>query len=72
MYFGMNWKTVTKHCNRLGLTFAWQRRFFNVIIWAETDYHTIVDYIRCNPKNWKEDEFNASNPLHSDQLFEQF
>ncbi|HLW49921.1 MAG TPA: transposase [Sphingobacteriaceae bacterium] len=49
---------VTKYCNRLGLDFAWQSRFYDHIIRNEESFRRISDYIKNNPRNWKEDKFS--------------
>src|SRR5690606_8295494 len=49
---------VTKYCNRLGLDFAWQSRFYDHIIRNEESFQRISDYIKNNPLNWKEDKFS--------------
>jgi REP element-mobilizing transposase RayT len=48
---------VTKHANRLNLENGWQTRFHDNIIRSQEDYFRIKNYIRNNPKNWKEDRF---------------
>jgi REP element-mobilizing transposase RayT len=48
---------VTKHANRLNLENGWQTRFHDNIIRTKDDYFRIKNYIRNNPKNWKEDRF---------------
>lgn len=48
---------VTKYCNRLNLSFAWQSRFHDHIIRNDESFHRISNYIRNNPSNWKEDIF---------------
>ncbi|MBX2923118.1 MAG: hypothetical protein KF746_13045 [Chitinophagaceae bacterium] len=48
---------VTKHCNRLGLEFAWQSRFHEHIISNAAEYQRIKSYIANNPFNWKDDKF---------------
>ena len=37
--------------------FAWQSRFHDHIIRDATSFNTISNYIRNNPKNWKNDTF---------------
>jgi putative transposase len=49
--------SVTKHANRLNLENGWQTRFHDNIIRSKEDYFKIKNYIRNNPKNWKEDRF---------------
>jgi putative transposase len=48
---------VTKHCNRLGLEFAWQTRFHDHIIRNDESFQRISEYIKNNPANWKDDKF---------------
>jgi REP element-mobilizing transposase RayT len=48
---------VSKHCNRLGLDFAWQRRFHDNIIRNREQYIRVAKYIENNPKKWGEDRF---------------
>ena len=43
---------VTKYCNRLGLEFKWQSRFYDHIIRNETSFNRISNYIRKNTKMW--------------------
>ena len=56
---------VTKHCNRLQLTFkndlvfGWQTRFHDHIIRNDAEYQRINNYIENNPKNWNNDKFHA-------------
>ncbi len=51
---------VTKHANRLGFEFAWQTRFYDIIIRDEQSFNNISQYIINNPKNWNKDKFHAS------------
>jgi REP element-mobilizing transposase RayT len=48
---------VTKHANRLELQNGWQPRFHDHIIRDAMEYQRISDYIKNNPKLWKEDKF---------------
>lgn len=48
---------VSKHINRLNLQSEWQTRFHDHIIRDEAEYIKISNYIKNNPKNWKEDKF---------------
>ena len=48
---------VTKHCNRLGLEFAWQPRFYDHIIRDHSSFLKISEYIRNNPIKWEDDRF---------------
>ncbi len=54
---------VTKHANRLGLEFGWQKRFHDHIIRNDAEYQRINDYIESNIDNWKEDKFFDDNFL---------
>jgi len=47
---------VTKHANRLGSDFAWQSRFYDHIIRDKISFDNISNYIKNNPKKWREDE----------------
>ncbi|MCS5422727.1 MULTISPECIES: transposase [Psychrilyobacter] len=38
---------------------VWQRNYYEHIIRDEEEYARISDYIRNNPRNWKEDRFNC-------------
>jgi len=49
---------VTKHAHRLGFEFSWQSRFYDHIIRDEVEYEQICQYIKTNPLNWKDDQFN--------------
>ena len=48
---------VTKYCNRLGLNFAWQPRFYDHIIRNDKSFQKISEYIKNNPANWSGDKF---------------
>ncbi|MBS1619888.1 MAG: transposase [Bacteroidetes bacterium] len=37
--------------------FSWQRSFHDHIMRDETEYHKIKNYVRNNPRNWKDDLF---------------
>lgn len=49
---------VTKNARLINPDFAWQSRFYDHIIRNDESYHRIANYIKNNPKNWKEDKFN--------------
>lgn len=49
---------VTKHANRLGLTFKWQPSFYDIIIRDDKAFQNISNYIKNNPVNWTEDRFS--------------
>lgn len=48
---------VTKHAHRLGFAMEWQERFHDHVIRDEGEYQRIADYIRNNPRKWKNDRF---------------
>ena len=49
---------TTKHAHRLGFEFEWQTRFHDIIIRNDGAFQNISKYIKNNPENWKEDNFN--------------
>ena len=49
---------TTKHAHRLGFEFEWQTRFHDHIIRDQNAFQNISTYIKNNPENWKEDNFN--------------
>jgi REP element-mobilizing transposase RayT len=51
---------VTKHAHRLGLSFAWQSRFYDHIIRDDRAYRAISEYIINNPVKWDKDKFKSS------------
>lgn len=51
---------VTKNANRLGFENGWQSRFHDHIIRDYAEYERISNYIRNNPRNWKEDKFHLA------------
>ena len=51
---------VTYHANRLGFENGWQSRFHDHIIRDFAEFERISNYIRNNPRNWKEDKFHSS------------
>jgi len=48
---------VTKNARLINPDFAWQSRFYVHIIRNDESYHRITNYIKNNPKNWKEDKW---------------
>ncbi|MCB0640265.1 MAG: hypothetical protein KDC44_01435 [Phaeodactylibacter sp.] len=46
---------VSRHCNRLGINFAWQRGFYERIIRDKRAFLQISQYILNNPANWTKD-----------------
>ena len=51
---------VTKHCNRLGIEFGWQTRFYDHIIRDGRAFENISNYIVNNPEKWDIDKFYAN------------
>ena len=49
---------VTKNARLINPDFDWHYRFNDRIIRDAQSYHRISKYIRDNPKNWKDDDFN--------------
>lgn len=43
---------VTKHLNRMGLSFAWQRLYHDFLITDENEDKRISKYIENNPRKW--------------------
>jgi len=52
---------VTKHCNRLGIEFGWQTRFYDHIIRDDQAFENISYYILNNATKWEMDKFNKLN-----------
>lgn len=50
---------ITKSVNENNYDFGWQSRFYDHIIRNEKSLNRIRNYIRNNPKNWKNDKFNS-------------
>jgi len=50
---------VTFESRKINPHFGWQSRFYDHIIRDKESYKRISNYIRYNPKNWKEDKFGA-------------
>jgi len=48
---------VTKNARLINPDFQWQTRFYEHIIRDEKGLIKIMDYIKNNPKNWKNDKF---------------
>lgn len=48
---------VTKHVNRLGVEFAWQRLFYDILIRDKNTFIKVEKYIKNNPQKWVEDRF---------------
>ena len=53
---------VTIHARKINPQFAWQPRFYDVIIKNEKSLHNIRRYIKMNPAKWHRDR-NISNGL---------
>lgn len=51
---------VTKHCNRLGIEFGWQTRFYDNIIRDQQAFENISNYILNNAAKWEMDKFHAN------------
>lgn len=54
---------VTKHCNRLGIEFGWQTRFYDHIIRDDKAFENISNYILNNAIKWEMDKFNKLNQI---------
>jgi Transposase and inactivated derivatives len=48
---------TTKHARKIQPNFAWQPRFHDHIIRNQLSHNNIRNYIKNNPKQWKEDRF---------------
>ncbi len=48
---------VSRHARRLGYEFAWQSRYYDIIIRNQKSYDNITNYIDNNPLNWEKDKF---------------
>lgn len=46
--------SVKRHTNRLNYDFRWQTRFHDRILRDEQSIEAVTNYIKNNPKNWKE------------------
>ncbi len=49
--------SVTTFARRNHILFDWQERFHSNVIWNETSLDKIRNYIKSNPKKWKQDRF---------------
>lgn len=54
-------RICTIESRRINPDFAWQSRFHDHVIRDEESLNNIRRYIKDNPKNWTEDEFNSGN-----------
>lgn len=52
---------VAYECRKIYPTFAWQTRFYDIIIRDELSYQNIADYIHNNPARWYQDKFHPNN-----------
>ncbi|MGQ7867805.1 transposase [Sunxiuqinia sp. sy24] len=51
-------RAVTINARKINSDFAWQSRFHDHIIRNDQSLQRISNYIRNNPANWKDDQFN--------------
>ena len=60
----IRWYTgrVTYEAHKINSDFAWHGRFDDRIIQDLIQYKNMTRYIRQNPINWKEDEYNGFQP----------
>jgi REP-associated tyrosine transposase len=47
---------VTKDARKINAEFTWQSRFHDHIIRNEKSFNEITEYVKANPKKWKNDE----------------
>lgn len=47
---------VTKKARKIDLNFKWQSKFHDRIIRDRREFKNVENYIRNNPKNWKDDD----------------
>ena len=47
-------KAVTIQSRKINPDFSWQPRFHGRIIRSQKEYNAFSDYVRLNPKNWKD------------------
>ncbi len=52
---------ATFEFHKLNPNFEWQSRFHDRIIRDKDEWYAKTNYIKNNPKNWSEDEFNIGN-----------
>ena len=55
-------RQTTIHARKINPQFAWQPRFYDVIIKNEKSFHNIKRYIKMNPAKWQRDR-NKQNGL---------
>lgn len=60
----LRWYTgrVSYEAHKINPDFGWHKRFHDRIIRDPKEYKIKERYIRNNPSNWKEDEYNESIP----------
>jgi hypothetical protein len=60
----LRWYTgrVSYEAHKINPDFGWHKRFHDRIIRDPEEYRIKERYIRNNPSNWKEDEYNESIP----------
>ncbi|MGZ5244425.1 MAG: transposase, partial [Bacteroidia bacterium] len=51
---------VTKYARVIDSSFAWQARFYDVIVKDEISYNNIRQYILENSEKWQNDEYNVN------------
>lgn len=49
---------VTFEARKINPDFSWQTRFHDRIIRDKNEWYAKTNYIKNNPENWREDEFN--------------
>jgi putative transposase len=50
--------SITIESHKINPNFSWQSRFHDRIIRDKEEWYAKTNYIKNNPKNWREDEFN--------------
>ncbi len=48
--------SVTTNARKINPAFSWQSRFHDHIIRDKNEWYAITNYIKNNPKNWKDDD----------------
>jgi hypothetical protein len=51
----------TIHARKINPDFAWQTRFYDIIIRDDRAFNTISEYIKNNPAKWAADKFHQQN-----------
>jgi REP element-mobilizing transposase RayT len=49
---------VSFECRNIGISFAWQERFYDRIIRDNNGLDNVREYIFNNPQKWENDELN--------------